>query len=101
MRAWVNDRLRDVIGYSIRLIGFFLTYLQNRRIRRYKACRVKPDLRTDGRYALTSGSAGDPKRILYSTRRLQLCKRVFIDMFARACYAFRINRTSLYVFSSF
>lgn len=33
--------------------------------------------------------------------RLRSCKWVFSDMFARACHAFQIARTSLYVFSSF
>ena len=56
---------------------------------------------TSGRFAVTSGSAGDPKRVLYTTRRLRACKWIFSDMFARACRAFQITRTSLYVFSSF
>lgn len=101
MRGVMNDCLRQVIRYSIRLIGFHLTYLQERRIRKFKACAVRPDQSTDGRYALTSGSAGDPKRILYTRRRLRTVKLVFIDMFVRACSAFAIKRTSLYVFSSF
>ena len=101
MRARVNDWLRQVIAFSIRVIGFHLTYLQERRIRNFKSYAVKPDRRTDGRYAVTSGSAGDPKRVLYTSRRLRTVKFVFIDMVARACAAFRIKRTSLYVFSSF
>ena len=101
MRGEVNDRFRDAIGFSIRKIGFLLRYLQEHRVRNFKARWVKQDRRTEGRYALTSGSAGDPKRILYTSRRLRMVKFVFSDMFARACAAFRIKRTSLYVFSSF
>jgi hypothetical protein len=59
------------------------------------------DLRADGKFAVTSGTTGDPKRILYTNRRLREFKLIFVDMFARACRAFRIKRTSLYVFSSF
>src|SRR5687768_16537741 len=101
MRARVNDLLREVIGSVIRKIGLLLSHLQERRIRNFKASRPKPDRRTDGKYALTSGSAGDPKRIFYTSARVRRCKVVFSDMFARACFAFEIKRTSLYVFSSF
>ena len=101
MRGVVNDCLRQVIGFLVRVVGFGLTYLQERRIRNFKVYGVKPDRRTDGSYALTSGSAGDPKRIWYSRRRLRRVKFVFSDMFVRACAAFKIRRTSLYVFSSF
>ncbi|MCA1576192.1 MAG: GH3 auxin-responsive promoter family protein [Acidobacteria bacterium] len=97
----MNDLLRAAIGFCIRKIGVLLSYVQDRRIRKFKLSGLRPDRRTDGRYALTSGSAGDPKRILYTSRRLRTVKLVFSDMFARACCAFRIKRTSLYVFSSF
>lgn len=97
----MNDLLRAVIGFFIRKIGVLLSYVQERRIRRFKITGLRPDRGTDGRYALTSGSAGDPKRIFYTRRRLRTVKFVFSEMFARACCAFRINRTSLYVFSSF
>jgi len=53
------------------------------------------------RFAQTSGSTGHPKQILYTKRRLLSLKFTFSDMFARACYAFGIKRTSLYVFNSF
>ena len=43
----------------------------------------------------------NPKQILYTKRRLLSLKLTFSDMFARACYAFGIKRTSLYVFNSF
>jgi GH3 auxin-responsive promoter len=109
MRGWVNDWLRSVIAGGIRVAGVVFSELQRRRLRRYevKQERLKRKYQrflhteTDGRFAVTSGSAGDPKRILYSTERLRMCKWVFSDMFARACCAFRIGRTSLYVFSSF
>ena len=104
MRARVNDLLRAVIGFFIRKIGLLLRHLQERRIRKFTARRrgfKRIKERTDGRYALTSGSAGDPKRILYTGARVRQCKFVFSDMFARACFAFGIKRTSLYVFSSF
>lgn len=52
-------------------------------------------------FAKTSGSTGNAKEILYTRRRLRSLKLTFSDMFARACYAFSIRRTSLYVFSSF
>src|SRR5262249_35411418 len=53
------------------------------------------------RFAQTSGSTGTPKQILYTRRRLLALKFTFSDMFARARYAFRIKRASLYVFNSF
>ena len=53
------------------------------------------------RFAQTSGSTGKPKQILYTKRRLLSLKLTFSEMFARACYAFKIKRTSLYVFNSF
>ncbi|HSK64080.1 MAG TPA: GH3 auxin-responsive promoter family protein [Pyrinomonadaceae bacterium] len=71
---------------------------QERLARKYKR-QLNPE--TEGKFAITSGSTGDPKRILYTTRRLRTFKLVFSDMFARACRVFRIDRTSLYVFSSF
>ena len=104
MRGRVNDFLRTAIGDVVRAGGFVLSCVQERRIRKFTAKRkgfkqIKE--RADGKYALTSGSAGDPKRVLYTRRRLRRLKIVFSDMFARACYAFGIKRTSLYVFSSF
>ena len=52
-------------------------------------------------FAETSGSTGTPKQIFYTKRRLLNVKLTFSDMFARACCAFKIKRTSLYVFNSF
>jgi hypothetical protein len=109
MRARLNDCLRLVIARCIQISGVAFNILLRFRLTRFrfKRARLKRKykrdlhLRTDGRYALTSGSTGDPKRILYTNARLRACKFVFSDMFARACRAFRIKRTSLYVFSSF
>jgi hypothetical protein len=53
------------------------------------------------KFATTSGSTAKPKQILYTRRRLLALELTFSDMFTRACHAFRIPRTSLYVFSSF
>jgi hypothetical protein len=109
MRALVNDWLRSAIACGIRVAGVGFDVLlkerflrfevnQERLKRKYKRTLNKT---TAGRFAVTSGSAGDPKRILYSNRRLRACKGIFSEMFARACRAFQIKRTSLYVFSSF
>lgn len=102
MRARVNDWLRGAIGCGVRVSGIVFGCLFQRRLKRkYKGTLNKRKENSDGRYAVTSGTAGDAKRILYTSRRLRACKWVFSDMFARACRAFRIRRTSLYVFSSF
>ena len=109
MRGAVNDWLRKIIGLSIRGIGLPLSYYLELRIhfisygldvRRPKG-RDKNGKDGCGRFAYTSGSAGEPKRILYTRRRLRALKFTFSDMFVRACWTFRIRRTSLYVFSSF
>ena len=113
MRGRVNDWLRTAIAHCIRAAGAVFSRLMKLRVRRSEINqeRLKRTYRgtlnksrnkcTDGKSALTSGSAGDPKRIVYTTKRLSRCKWVFSDMFARACRAFQIRRTSLYVFSSF
>jgi hypothetical protein len=86
-----------VVAHCIRVAG------QQRLKREYfGGFNEKPDRKNrNGRFAVTSGSAGNPKRILYTTRRLRACKWIFSEMFVRACRAFQIKRTSLYVFSSF
>lgn len=129
MRALVNDLLRRVISYCIAAAGLLLNCWQHCRIHRFAANQTRLKQKygltrntpllsygeeiknliaaaaaragSQARFALTSGSAADPKRILYTPRRLRALKFVFSDMFARACLAFRIKRTSLYVFSSF
>jgi acyl-CoA synthetase (AMP-forming)/AMP-acid ligase II len=125
----VNDFLRYIIGWIIRMLGLsgsvwqrlhIITFRsdQNRFKRTYG---IRPDTpmtsygpeveqsirnaaRKHGRnarFATTSGSTGNPKEVLYTQKRLLALKLAFSDMFARACDAFRIRRTSLYVFSSF
>lgn len=112
MRGWVNDAVRYVIARAIRMLGVvlngcqkirinFFNSGQNRLKRKYrlKTDTVQPG--TDVRFAMTSGSTGEAKKILYSKRRLLWFKIAFSDMFVRACRAHRLRRTSLYVFSSF
>lgn len=104
MRGRVNDWLRSAIAHCVRVAGAAFSGLLRVRLRKYKGTLNKRNRRhenREGRFAVTSGSAGDPKRILYSNARLRETKFVFSDMFARACHAFQIARTSLYVFSSF
>lgn len=102
MRGRVNDWLRSAIAHSIRVAGVVFSGLLRVRVKRgYKRTLNRRHNGTGGKFAVTSGSAGDPKRILYTSKRLRACKWVFVDMFARACRAFQIRRTSLYVFSSF
>ena len=111
MRGRVNDWLRFAISQCVTAVGLAFSGLIKVRLWRFetKQDRLKRTYRgtlhknknAGGRFALTSGSAGDPKEILYTNRRVREVKIVFSDMFARACRAFHITRTSLYVFSSF
>ena len=127
MRTLLNDYLRYVIGWTIKFLGLVGSGAQIIRIINFRANQkrlkrkygiysdtplrsyspeversirnVKHD--SNARFATTSGSTGKPKEILYTPRRLFALKLIFSDMFARACFASRIARTSLYVFSSF
>ena len=129
MRGLVNDALRFLIARMITLLGIALDLWQRLQIRCCAASqrRLKQKYRLhddtpvvsygprvvesirhaaaragrDARFALTSGSTGEPKRILYTNRRLRTLKFTFSDMFARAVHAYGLKRTSLYVFSSF
>lgn len=129
MKPFCNDLLRCAIAWTIRSTGVvcsarhrirIITYStnQNRLKRKYDIHRDTPLLSycwqvedsirnaaqihgSNASFATTSGSTGKPKEILYTPRRLLALKLTFSDMFARACYALRIRRTSLYVFSSF
>ena len=129
MRALLNDSLRHVISSTIKLLGLLCSGRQRLQIIASRANQnrlkrqygIHPDTPlmsygpeversinkaahkhgSNARFATTSGSTGKPKQILYTRRRLFTLKLTFSDMFARACYAFRITRTSLYVFSSF
>ena len=128
MRGTFNDFLRAAIGHVILTAGFLLNGLLKLRLRSYARNQLRlkrkyqltsdtpvlpygPQLeksvqaiaakaRRSPKFAFTSGSSGRPKRILYTKRRLRMLKFTYNDMFARACRAFGIKRTSLYVFSS-
>jgi len=50
--------------------------------------------------ALTSGTAGEPKRVPYSRRRLAATRAVFVDGMLRLIATRRVRRPSLYVFSA-
>lgn len=129
MIGLVNDTLRFLIARVILLLGAIFDLRQRIRIRRFAATqrrlrrqyrlhrdtpvveygpRVVESIRhaaahpgRDARFALTSGSTGEPKKILYTKRRLRMLKLTFSDMFCRAVRAYSFKRTSLYVFSSF
>ena len=129
MRALLNDYLRYVIGWTIKFLGLVGSGAQLLQIISFRANQkrlkrkygisydtpalpygpeVENSIRnaalvhgSNARFATTSGSTGKPKKILYTPRRLFAMKLIFSDMFARVCFACRIARTSLYVFSSF
>src|SRR5262245_53970247 len=105
MRAIVNDCLRHLIGWTIKLFGLVASSRQRLRIIGFRANQkrlkrkynIRPDtpmksygpevecsikhasLRhdADARFAITSGSTGKPKEILYTRRRLFALKLAF------------------------
>ena len=126
MRAYINDSLRAAISGTILYLGLLaccwqrfqllaFSVNQRRLKRKYgitddtpvltygpevaKSIRAKAG--KDAKFATTSGTTGNPKELLYTKRRLIALKLAFSQMFAGACYSFRLKRTSLYVFSSF
>jgi hypothetical protein len=127
MSGLINDFLRALIAYGIRVTGLLMTLAQRIRIarfhRRQQQLRVKyaiddqTPVLSYGReiialinqaaagvhgqvqFALTSGSTGTPKRILFTKSRLRSLKLTFTDFFVRCCWAFSVRQTSLYVFS--
>ena len=129
MIGLVNDTLRFLIARVILLLGAVFDLHQRIRIRRFAATQRRlrrkyrlhedtPVVSYGGRvvesirhtavhagrhatFALTSGSTGEPKKILYTRHRLRMLKLTFSDMFCRAVRAYGLKRTSLYVFSSF
>jgi hypothetical protein len=129
VRAFINDYVRACLGWVISALGLMSNALQPLRISHFKTSQkrlkhrygvtagtpiasygpaIEQSIRARAReqghnskFARTSGSTGKPKQLLYTPRRLRLLKLTFSDMFMRACNAFQIKRTSLYVFSSF
>ncbi len=129
MRGHINDLLRRFIGSAIRVAGAVSNRLQLLRILCFTQIQTRlrqkygikaetpvlsygPELIDSIRqkatktsrgvtFAESSGSTAKAKQILYTRRRLFMLKLTFSDMFARACSAFQIARTSLYVFTSF
>ncbi len=123
MTGVINDCLRSILAWTITIPGLLLSgrqrlrmvvfSLNQKRLKRkyritvttpvssYGSQYIQSALRQRARFAKTSGSTGEPKQIPYTKRRLLALKLTFSDMFVRACYAFGIKRTCLYVFSSF
>ncbi|MGH9967764.1 MAG: hypothetical protein ACREBG_07990 [Pyrinomonadaceae bacterium] len=128
MRGLVNDCLRWLISRAVVRLGLLLAGVERVRIRtffksqkrlwrRYRLSAGTPVLShgpelelliqeaaaragDKAQFAVTSGSTGQPKRHLYTKRRLRLLKLTYIDVFARCCRGLGLKRTSLYVFSS-
>jgi len=129
MRGHINDGGRWVIGWAVKLPGWVFGGLQCFKIRTFRLnqrrLKRKYGITSDtpvlsygpevaesirakalkagrgAKFAKTSGSTGKPKELLYTKWRLVVLKLIFSDMFMRVCCAFKIKRTSLYVFSSF
>ena len=120
MRGRINDYLRSAIGWGITAFGvastssmrfrmFGYRWNQQHLKRKYRLSRDTPvsygpcatEKHKSQKTAQPSGSTGTPKEVVYTRRRLLKLKVTFSDMFARACCAFDIKRTSLYVFNSF
>jgi len=129
MNEALNDSLRFIISCSLRMLGAIFALIHRLRIRlvafNQNRLRARHKLRDDTsicgydsameahinataagkqgkvRFAITSGSTGMPKRLLYTKARLRMLKFVFSDFYLRCCWALSIRRTSLYVFSSF
>jgi GH3 auxin-responsive promoter len=129
MRGLINDAIRFGIARVILVLAILFDWWQRvrmscynakqRRLKRQYRLQVDTPVLSYGprivesirhvaarrrgvsRFALTSGSTGEAKKILYPPLRLRSLKFVFSDMFMRACRAYRLQRTSLYVFSSF
>ena len=120
-RAFANDLGRFAIAVSLRWAGWAAT-LRHRVRLRFRPLRERdlrrrlgidpatgitrdlPDGKPEGGtgvpVALTSGTAGEPKRVPYSRRRLAATRGVFVDSMLRLIAARRIRRPSLYVFGA-
>jgi len=129
MRGLVNDCLRMIVAWTIRLSGvvsnswlqlrmFSFKLDQKRLKRKYGVTPDSPVLtygpetveliqaalrrhRDTPQFARTSGSTGTGKQILYTSRRLRSVKFTFSETFARVCHAAGVKRTCFYVLSSF
>ncbi len=128
MRAWLQDHLRWWIGVALVLLGRIRARKIRKTIRQYRANQARlvagyeltPErpILAHGtllqseidafaehstepvRFAETSGSTGEPKRIAYTRTRLKEVVGIYIDAFARAYAAMPVKRKSLYVLSS-
>ena len=123
MRAAVNDFLRTMISVALQCAGAFEEVRHRDRIKGHQ--EDQSDLRRrygieddtplvqdvpapdasevatpDAQIALTSGTSSNPKRVLYTARRLRAVRKVFIASFLRCFWSLDIRRTSLYVFGS-
>ena len=123
MRAALNDGLRLLIGVSLRMAGAVAEILHRVRARNHARSRarlrrrygISPEIRLvtevpqlelsatrspggSARVAYTSGTGGDPKRLVYCRGRLAKVRRVFVESFMRAFWTLGVRRTSLYVF---
>lgn len=129
MRGLINDFLRSIIHWTITLQGplshgwlrlriLVFDANQKRLKRKYGITRDTPILPygpkhiesirraalkagPSARFAETSGSTGKTKHILYTRWRLFWLRLAFSDAFVRACFAFRLKRTCLYILNSF
>ena len=129
MRGHINDCLRTLISSAVNGYGLIASASLRLRMIRYgrnqESLKLRYKINQDtpvssygarvvesiqqaaakagwrARFAQTSGSTGKAKEILYTKRRLLSLKLTFSDMYARACRAFQVKRTSLYVFNSF
>ena len=123
MRAAINDFLRTMISATLQCAGAFEEARHRSRIQGFqedqRSLRQRfgisdetplvqdlptPDaseVATPGAHvALTSGTSSEPKRVLYTARRLRAVRNVFVASFLRCFWILDIRRTSLYVFGS-
>ncbi len=118
-RGFLNDLGRSAIGALLHLAGLAAVLRHRARLRLHpyrerrlprrlgitSATPVTPALpavddRSGTPVALTSGTAGEPKRIPYSPERVRATRAVFVDGMLRLIAERRIRRPSLYVFGA-
>ena len=121
VRAFANDLGRSAIAVLLRLAGWVallrhrarlkLHPLRERRLRQRLGIGPSTGITRDlpdadaaagerDPVALTSGTAGEPKRVAYSRKRLAATRAVFVDGMLRLVAARRVRRPSLYVFGA-